>query len=507
MTRLTLNNIAGAYASTTELNANFSLIELELDKVLYLNGTSPNVLTAALDMNSNNITNGGIANFTNLLISGVDYNVTIAAAVASATSAAATSATNSATSASASASSANAAAASATTAASEATDSASSATAAAATLVTIKAVQLSPASSDPSLDGNSNAVTTGDWYFNTSSNLARVYNGSTWQNLTPGVYSSIDDSGVGTSISIDASNNVTVSGDLNVTSLISNASGTLFINNTSPGDLIGFSTDDSGGSAKLGFSIGGATPRTVLYHNGLEKSRTISTGLDINGTVIYRPLDLGGSGTVMTVTTGMSSLDSGTTFVFRVIFANTTSTPTLNIDGFGAKTIKNSDLSALDIGAMPVRHLAELYYDGTDFILINPYQNIFYAEGVWTPTLEDSVNSPVTLSGAAGSYERIGRLVTCSTNIIATSLASATGALKLKGFPYSAAASSTNGGGYCTFYANLNITAGSTLTGTMGSGQNFLNLYEQDSAASITDFTTTKLSADGVFRMNISYRI
>jgi len=35
--------------------------------------------------------------------------------------------------------------------------------------------------SDPTVDGNGDPVTAGDWYFNTSANETRVYNGSTWQ--------------------------------------------------------------------------------------------------------------------------------------------------------------------------------------------------------------------------------------------------------------------------------------------------------------------------------------
>jgi len=103
------------------------------------------------------------------------------AAAASAT-AAANSATASASSASSSSTKADEAAASASTAstkageaASSATASASSATSAASSLSTFQSQYHGAASSDPSSN-----LSTGDLYFNTSSNALKVYNGSAW---------------------------------------------------------------------------------------------------------------------------------------------------------------------------------------------------------------------------------------------------------------------------------------------------------------------------------------
>jgi hypothetical protein len=87
---------------------------------------------------------------------------------------AATSATNAATSATASATSA-------TASASSATASAASAAAAAATKDSIDEFYLGAQASNPTVDNNGDAVTAGDWYFNTTSNETRIYNGSAWQ--------------------------------------------------------------------------------------------------------------------------------------------------------------------------------------------------------------------------------------------------------------------------------------------------------------------------------------
>ena len=104
---------------------------------------------------------------------------TSATAAASSASAASSSATAGATSATAAASSATAGASSATAAASSATGAASSATSAASSLSSFTG-QYATGSSDPS-----SGLNTGDLFFNSSTNLMKVYNGSAWIALTP----------------------------------------------------------------------------------------------------------------------------------------------------------------------------------------------------------------------------------------------------------------------------------------------------------------------------------
>jgi len=94
---------------------------------------------------------------------------------------ASTSATNAATSETNAASSASTASTAATNAATSASAAATSATAAQTAAESIDAFYLGALSSDPTVDGNGDPVTAGDWYFNTSSNETRIYNGSTWQ--------------------------------------------------------------------------------------------------------------------------------------------------------------------------------------------------------------------------------------------------------------------------------------------------------------------------------------
>jgi hypothetical protein len=94
---------------------------------------------------------------------------------------ASTSASNAATSESNAASSASTATTQATNASNSATASAASAAAAAASADVFDDTYLGAKSSDPTVDNDGDPLTSGDLYFNTTSNELKVYNGSSWQ--------------------------------------------------------------------------------------------------------------------------------------------------------------------------------------------------------------------------------------------------------------------------------------------------------------------------------------
>jgi hypothetical protein len=111
-----------------------------------------------------------------------------AAAAAASAAAAAASASAASSSASAASTSASNASTSATNASTSASSSSTSATAAAASAAAAAAsfdafddIYLGAYATDPTLDNDGNALTTGDQYFNTTANELRVWNGSSWQ--------------------------------------------------------------------------------------------------------------------------------------------------------------------------------------------------------------------------------------------------------------------------------------------------------------------------------------
>lgn len=121
---------------------------------------------------------------TNAAASATTATTKASEAATSATNAA-TSETNAATSATAAATSATNAATSATAAAGSATAAASSATDAANKYDEFDDRYLGQKSSDPTTDNDGDALITGALYFNTTSDVMRVYNGSAWQDVAP----------------------------------------------------------------------------------------------------------------------------------------------------------------------------------------------------------------------------------------------------------------------------------------------------------------------------------
>ena len=147
-------------------------------------------------VNSAHTSSGSQPLTTNANSAKYDLLVDAASATTSA-SAAATSATNAANSATAAASSATTASTqasnastSASTASTQATNAANSATAAAASAASAATAldnfddtYLGAKSSDPSTDNDGDALNAGDLYFNTTDNVLKVYNGSSFQTI------------------------------------------------------------------------------------------------------------------------------------------------------------------------------------------------------------------------------------------------------------------------------------------------------------------------------------
>ena len=115
------------------------------------------------------------------LVVDASYAATQATNAAASATAAATSATAASTSATAASTSATNAATSETNSASSATAAAASAAAAAASADTFDDTYLGAKASDPTVDNDGDALNAGDLYFNTASNVLKVYNGSSWQ--------------------------------------------------------------------------------------------------------------------------------------------------------------------------------------------------------------------------------------------------------------------------------------------------------------------------------------
>ena len=257
---------------------------------------------------------------------------TNAASSASTASTAATTATNQATAAATSATNAATsetnAAASATAAASSASSAQSSADAALAALDDFDDRYLGQKASDPTLDNDGNALVAGALYFNTTDDVMKVYEGSTWvaayaslsgallvaNNLSDLANASAarTNLGLGTAATSASTDFVAVTGDAMTGDLsfgdnnkaIFGAGSDLqiyhdglnsYIQDAGIGDLKirGAAVSIETGGGNLYFK--GDANVASLYHTNLQKLATTSTGVNVTGTVTAEALRVGTS--------------------------------------------------------------------------------------------------------------------------------------------------------------------------------------------------------------------
>ena len=216
-----------------------------------------------------------------LIVDAVSAASSATASAASATTAT-TKATAAASSATASESSATAAASSATAGASSATAAASSATAAAASFDAFDDIYLGAKSSDPSADNDGDSLTTGDQYFNTSSNQLKIYNGSAWQ------VAAISSTGVVTLTGTETLTNKTLTAPI----LSGSAS--------SAGSIL-FKEDTDNGTNSVTLKGAAATADVTVT---LPAAADTLVGKATTDTLTNKTFDLGGTGNSLTGSLG-----------------------------------------------------------------------------------------------------------------------------------------------------------------------------------------------------------
>ena len=181
---------------------------------------------------------------------------------------AATSATSAATSATSASTSATSASTSATAAQTAQTAAEAAQTAAEAAQEAIDGLYLGTATSNPTVDLNGDPVTAGDWYFNTTDNTTRVYDGSSWNTINPDL---VGDSSPQLGGDLDLnSNDITGTGNINVTGTV-----------TSDGLTVDGNTSVNANS----FSLTGASP-VVTITDSDTSARNIISGASSAGNLL-----------------------------------------------------------------------------------------------------------------------------------------------------------------------------------------------------------------------------
>ena len=116
-----------------------------------------------------------------------------------------------------------------------------------------------------------------------------------------------------------------------------------------------------------------------------------------------------------------------TNFAHLVQFpnANTVTTPSINLNGLGAKTIKNRDGAAPAVGDIKAGSWHVAYYDGTNFILITLPTSQAIPVPNLVPVRQTVLSMPVDASGAPNPTVQAGtgvgfNALTLTSNVIAT---------------------------------------------------------------------------------------
>lgn len=110
--------------------------------------------------------------------------------------------------------------------------------------------------------------------------------------------------------------------------------------------------------------VGNATARTEYAAAGQAQDSSFMWGGTAGGTA---------DALTITLTPAITAYAAGQRFTFISGAAgNATTTPTLNVNGVGAKTIVKRDNTALGVGDITVSTLIDVEYDGTNFRLVPP---------------------------------------------------------------------------------------------------------------------------------------
>ena len=120
-----------------------------------------------------------------------------------------------------------------------------------------------------------------------------------------------------------------------------------------------------------------------------------------------------------TMAPAIDAYTSGAIYLVNFGNANTSTTPTLNLNSIGAKTITTVDGAALEASQLHGPHLLE--YDGTNLRVLNPVRPIFskitnsLSGDVSISSTSTFFDGPSVAQGTSGTWFASGRITVTST--------------------------------------------------------------------------------------------
>lgn len=130
--------------------------------------------------------------------------------------------------------------------------------------------------------------------------------------------------------------------------------------------------------------------------------------------------------------------------------------------------------------------------------------------GTWTPTLQDISASDAkgqTYFSQSGYYTRINSTVFFRGNFQVTSLGTLTGDMFIGGLPFLSSSSVTSGTLTVIHSINLNILAGSNITGLISGGASAARLYIWDVTTGSQYLNISKITDSSYFHFEGQYTV
>ena len=330
------------------------------------------------------------------------------------------SATSAATSAAAASTSASNAATSASNAASSATASANSASAAAASYDAFDDRYLGDKASDPTLDNDGNALLTGALYFNTTSDVMKVYDGSAWNiaaisSASPTFTGTVTADGLSLGdndkATFGAGNDLEIYYDgsnsyiLNTAPYMLIESGTIVLRNTA-------GTED--------YAKFNENSDVTLYFNNNLKFATTNTGIDVTGTATMDGLTVEGSSAVL----ASFARDGSDGDAVQIFNGTVGSTRVLGLGGTGTDGTINSQYGGIKI--QPTGTTSAFFASGGD---ISFYEDTGTTpKFFWDASAEAlGIGTSTVLTNAKLDVRDINRTGNSANQVILTTTAQATG--------------------------------------------------------------------------------
>jgi len=188
----------------------------------------------------------------------------------------------------------------------------------------------------------------------------------------------------------------------------SDANGDMIYRNAS-----GVTTRLPAGSALQVLNIDSGTGLPAWVSNPAASTADYSTAgvATIDSGVRFYAVDTSGSSTVYVATMSPvpNAYVTGQSFKVKFVNANTTTTPTINLNGLGAKTIVKGVSTALAVGDISANMIGDIQYDGTNFVLKNPATVGLNSYAVVSDTLQTSADTEQ--STTSGSYAKLKEIL------------------------------------------------------------------------------------------------